>query len=221
MPDEEYLLTAALPAGEWALQHIDLYKAQDYLDLINLMAYDFTGSWTPKTGHHAQLHAGGPEEPSGAAAVAYVKSTGFPSKKILLGIPVYGRSFLGATGPEQSYNGHGGESGTIEYKSLPSAGADEIVDTHRVAAFCSGGDDGFVSYDNQETVRIKGHFCKAQELGVSENSIKFSNTISLTSVGSVLLDGYSGRFSRPKKSHFSWFQCPSLLIDTSESAIGH
>lgn len=31
LPDERYLLTAALPAGQWALQNIDLYKAQDYL----------------------------------------------------------------------------------------------------------------------------------------------------------------------------------------------
>lgn len=31
LPDERYLLTAALPAGRWALQNIDLYKAQDYL----------------------------------------------------------------------------------------------------------------------------------------------------------------------------------------------
>lgn len=31
LPDERYLLTAALPAGQWALQNIDLCKAQDYL----------------------------------------------------------------------------------------------------------------------------------------------------------------------------------------------
>jgi chitinase len=131
------------------------------------MAYDFSGSWSSQTGHQAQLHAGGPNEPSGAAAVAYVKSTGFPSKKILFGVPVYGRSFLGATGIHQSYTGLGGEEGAIEYKDLPSANADEIVDTARVAAFCSGGDGGFVSYDNQETVRLKGQFCKAQDLAVS------------------------------------------------------
>lgn len=173
LPEDEYLLTTALPVGQWVLRHIDLYKAQEYLDLLNLMAYDFNGPWTPKTGYHAQLYAGGPDEHSGAAGVSYVISTGFPAKKILLGIPVYGRSFLGATGPGQEYNGHGGDNSAIEYKNLPSTGTDEIVDTPRVAAFCSGGDGGFVSYDNQETVKLKAAFCKAQGLAVSFKHFHF------------------------------------------------
>jgi len=66
LPDNRYLLTAALPAGRWVLQNIDLFKAQDYLDFINLMAYDFTGSWSEKTGHHAQLFSGSTaDEPNG------------------------------------------------------------------------------------------------------------------------------------------------------------
>lgn len=164
LPDE-FLLIAALPAGRWVLQNIDLNKAQDYLDFINLMAYDFTGSWTPESGHHAQLYSGGREVANGSAAVNYVISTGFPAKKILLGIPVYGRSFLHSSGPGQGYTGHGGEGGTFEYKELPRPGAEEIVDTHVVAASCTGGDGGFVSYDNPETVRAKAEYCKENQLG--------------------------------------------------------
>lgn len=164
LPDEQYLLTAALPAGQWALQNIDLYKARDYLDLINLMAYDFAGPWSPKAGHHAQLFPGNPGEPSGSAAVDYVISTGFPAAKILLGVPVYGRSFLGANGPGRSFNGNGGEEGTFEYKQLPRNGAEEIVNTRVVAAFCTGGDGGFVTYDNPETVKMKANFCKEKGL---------------------------------------------------------
>ncbi|KUJ24360.1 chitinase [Mollisia scopiformis] len=165
LPDDRYLLTAALPAGQWALQNIDLYKAQDYLDLINLMAYDFAGAWSPKAGHHAQLFPGSPEEPSGSAAVDYVISTGFPASKILLGVPVYGRSFLGASGPGRSFKGNGGDEGTFEYKQLPRNGAEEIVNTRVVAAFCTGGDGGFVTYDNPETVKLKANFCKEKGLG--------------------------------------------------------
>jgi chitinase len=167
LPNDEYILTAALPAGQWVLQNIDLYKAQEYLDFLNLMAYDFSGPWTPYAGHHAQLYADNEGEPSGSAAVRYVCSRGFPSKKILLGIPVYGRSFLGAGGPGESYKGLGGEDGTFEYKVLPRPGTHEVVDSARVAAFCIGGDGGFITYDNPETVRLKGEFCKSQQLGVS------------------------------------------------------
>lgn len=132
------------------------------------MAYDFTGSWSQKCGHHAQLHASSSDEPSGSAAINYVISTGFPASKILLGIPVYGRSFLHAEGSGQTYAGHGGdEEGTFEYKVLPRYGAQEVVDTAAVAASCTGGDGGFVSYDNPETVRLKARYCKDNHLGVS------------------------------------------------------
>ena len=170
LPDDRYLLTAALPAGRWALQNIDLYQAQDYLDLLNLMAYDFTGSWSQTAGHHAQLFPGIPDEPSGSAAVDYVISTGFPATKILLGVPVYGRSFLGANGPGQAYNGHAGDEGTFEYKQLPRQGTEEIVNTRVVAAFCTGGDGGFVTYDNPETVKMKANYCIEKGLGVSLSS---------------------------------------------------
>jgi len=169
VPNEEYLLTAALPAGEWVLQHIDLCKAQEYLDFINLMAYDFAGPWTSTAGHHAQLYPGSTGEPSGSAAVAYVKSTGFPAKKILLGIPAYGRSFLGASGPGERCSGHGGEEGSFEYKDLPRPGTEERIDTVRVAASCVGSDGGFVSYDNPQTVTMKGKYCKAEQLGVGRH----------------------------------------------------
>jgi chitinase len=173
--DDRYILSAALPAGQWALQYIDLYRAQDYLDLINLMAYDFAGSWSPQAGHHAQLYPGRSDEPSGSAAVEYVISRGFPPQKIVLGVPVYGRSFLGAHGPRYPFNGAGGEEGTFEYKHLPRDGTEEIVNTRVCAAFCTGGDGGFVTYDNPETVKMKGNYCRDNGLGVSQPTLSHRN----------------------------------------------
>jgi len=129
------------------------------------MAYDFSGSHTSTAGHHAQLYPGNTNEPSGSAAIEYIRTTGYPLKKILLGIPVYGRSFLGATGPGDVYNGQGGEEGAFEYKLLPRPGTEEKIDNERVAASCTGGDGGFVSYDNPETVKMKGRYCKREQLG--------------------------------------------------------
>jgi chitinase len=134
------------------------------------MSYDFTGSWSERAGHHAQLFPGNSTEPSASAAVEYAISTGFPAAKILLGIPVYGRSFLGASGPGHQYTGHAGDDGTFEYKDLPRNGAEEIINTRVVAAFCVGGDGGFVSYDNPETVKMKANYCKEKGLGVSHQA---------------------------------------------------
>lgn len=131
------------------------------------MAYDFHGSWSQKSGHHAQLYPGNmPDAANGSAAVDYVVSTGFPASKILLGVPVYGRSFLNSRGPGHPYQGCGGEEGTFEYKLLPRPGTQEVVDTTTISASCHGGDGGWVSYDNPQTVRMKANYCRQRRLGV-------------------------------------------------------
>lgn len=171
MPEDHFTLTAALPANKAVLQHIDLDAAAGYVDFINLMAYDFFGHWTPTSGHHAQLYAMSKDETSASAGVAYLMSKGFPSKKILLGIPTYGRSFLSATGPAQGFQGGGGDSGTFDYNRLPLSGCKEATDKRYVAAQCVGGEGGFVTYDNSETVQIKAAFCKQKMLGVSSRPL--------------------------------------------------
>src|SRR5687767_8435496 len=106
LPSPQYLLTTALPTGEYCLKNIDLKSAARYLDYLNLMGYDFTGGWTEVAGHHAQLHA--PKDSllhsikpdnkkSCAKGVDYVVSTGFPRHQILLGVPAYARHFPKAT----------------------------------------------------------------------------------------------------------------------------
>lgn len=169
LPEDQFILTAALPANKAVLQFIDLAVISDYLDFVNLMAYDFFGAWTPKSGHHAQLYNISKDETSGSSGVSYLMSHGFPAQKILLGIPTYGRSFLHATGPGQKFRGGGGDDGTFEYNQLPRNGCKEVVDKRHVAAQCISSDGGFVTYDNPDTVKIKAGFCKQKGLGVSTN----------------------------------------------------
>jgi chitinase len=164
---EDQLLTACLPANQAVLQCIDLGQAALYLDFLNLTAYDFFGAWTPRTGHQAQLYTTSKDETSAAGGVAFLMKAGVPGKKILLGIPVFGRSFLHAAGPGQKYKGVGGHDGSFEYKDLPRRGTKEQIDKRAVAAQCVGADGGFVTYDNPDTVKMKAAFCKQKGLGVS------------------------------------------------------
>ena len=131
------------------------------------MAYDFSGPWTQVTGHQAQLFAPEkqPEGASGRAAISYMYHQGVPLKRILLGIPVYGRSFLGASDVDQHYYGHGGQEGTFEYRDLPRPGAQEVHHADCVAVASVGGDGGFVSYDNVDTVETKAKFVHQHKLG--------------------------------------------------------
>lgn len=137
------------------------------------MAYDFTGSWTEKAGHHAQLFSNDSESASGAAAVDYLLQMGVEPHKILLGIPVYGRSFLGCRKIGDRHAGHGGEEGTFEYKELPKTGAVSHTYNDVVASCCVSDDDagGLVSYDTPETVGMKGDYVREKRLGVSIPSL--------------------------------------------------
>lgn len=131
------------------------------------MAYDFFGPWSSRSGHHAQLYSMNREETSGSSGVGHLISHGFPARKILLGIPTHGRSFLHAAGPGHRFRGGGGEDGAFEYHQLPRTGCAETVDKRHVVATCIGGDGGFITYDNPETVKTKAGFCKQKGLAVS------------------------------------------------------
>ncbi|XP_021084791.1 chitotriosidase-1 isoform X2 [Mesocricetus auratus] len=96
---ERLLLTAAVPAGQ---NHVnagyEVDKIALSLDFINLMAYDFHGSWEKTTGHNSPLYKR--QEERGAAtgfnvdaAVQLWLQKGMPASKLVLGMPTYGRSF--------------------------------------------------------------------------------------------------------------------------------
>ncbi|KAK7732447.1 hypothetical protein SLS53_008451 [Cytospora paraplurivora] len=108
------------------------------------------------------------EDASGSSIVSYLMTQGFPAEKTLMGIPLFGRSFLGVAGPGQRSKGSASGSngdGTFDYNELPRKGIKEQVDKRACAAFCMGGDGGFVSYDNPETVKQKAAFCRQKGLG--------------------------------------------------------
>ena len=176
LPSPTYLLTTALPAGTWALKHIPFPWVSNYVDFINLMAYDFVGpdfpGSNPVSGHHAQLYSPprrlAPSTESRLScdsAVTYLElKRGVPARKIVLGIPLYGRSFLGAKGLHQPFIGTAGRDSTFEYRELPRDGTEEVYDDRLGAAYCVGDECGFVSYDNKESVIAKAEFVKRRGL---------------------------------------------------------
>ncbi|PKY04784.1 glycoside hydrolase [Aspergillus campestris IBT 28561] len=165
LPTPRYVLATCLPAGQWALRNIDLGKASLYVDLLNIMAYDFAGPWANETGHQAQLYGRSNGAISCQSSVNYVLHQGVDPKKLLLGVPAYGRSFLGSSNTGQRYAGCGGEDGVFDYSDLPRPGAKEHHDDKAGAAWCSGGDGGFVTYDTPRTVQAKAKFVTKTKLG--------------------------------------------------------
>jgi GH18 family chitinase len=93
-----YLLTAAFGASASNMDNIDWAAVTPKLHSINLMTYDFSGTWSGETGHNAPLFA--PDDNSADGAVKRLMHTyNVPSNKICMGIAFYGRSVKTKTLP--------------------------------------------------------------------------------------------------------------------------
>jgi chitinase len=91
-----YLLTAAVPSGAQNYQNIELKELSEVLDWMNLMAFDFHGAWDKATNFNAPLYnaTGVPTDTNNidAAVKAYL-AAGVPSRKLNVGLPMYGRGW--------------------------------------------------------------------------------------------------------------------------------
>jgi chitinase len=94
------------------------------LDLWFLMAYDFSGSWDSVVGHQANLYPS-KKDPARTPftadyAVSQFIAKGATARKMILGMPLYGRQFAGATTMGKPFSGAGDtgswEAGIWDYK---------------------------------------------------------------------------------------------------------
>ncbi|MFG2757257.1 glycosyl hydrolase family 18 protein [Streptomyces wuyuanensis] len=120
---KKYLLTAALPAGQDKIRHIETDKIGAYLDYANIMTYDMHGAWDGDgpTYHQSPLYsgAGDPTDPIAPGTekysidnaidawldgdAAYGIAGGFPANKLTLGYEFYYRGWKGV--PAGTKNG--------------------------------------------------------------------------------------------------------------------
>lgn len=172
-PRYRFALTIAVPAGRTNYQRLDMKRMAPFVDGWHLMAYDYTGSWESKTGHQANLYRSRSNPAATPAdtqtALAYYRSQGVDPRKILLGLPLYGRSFTGTDGLGKPYSGVGKgsvEAGIWQYKALPRSGAKEIWDAEAWASYSYDAKAReLVSYDNVDSARRKATFLVQQKLG--------------------------------------------------------
>ncbi|UJR87042.1 glycoside hydrolase family 18 protein [Sandaracinus amylolyticus] len=177
---EPYLLTIASGQSPEAFANLELPELGRVLDWINLMSYDYHGSWERMTGHNAPMVTA-PGDPVGwgvAHAVDGLLEGGVPADRIVMGVPFYGRSWTGVTGGgsglRQSATGAGPgtwEPGVIEWKDiaanyLPNAGFTQGWDPVGQVPYLYNSSSGvFVTYDDPRSIRIKRDFARARRLG--------------------------------------------------------
>jgi chitinase len=136
-------------------------------------AYDYSRSSSSVAGHIANWNPSSSNPGSTPlnthqAIIDYVKA-GVHANKIVVGMPLYGRSFANTGGPGARFAGVGKgtwEPGVYDYKDLPQAGATMYSDNATVAAWSFDSAQQFmVSFETPAVVGMKATFIVAQGLG--------------------------------------------------------
>jgi GH18 family chitinase len=171
------LLTIAAPASAYYYSKIELDKIHSSLDLINIMVYDFHGSWEPSgpTNHHANLYAStaDPSIPpmSADGAVRGYLAASVPAEKISLGLPFYGRGWGSVPNVNNGLYQRAGrlprgtwEKGVEDYKVLKNKRYPGFWDDQAKAYWIYDGAT-FWTYDNEVSINAKMGYVDNQGLG--------------------------------------------------------
>lgn len=170
-PGHRFQLSIAAPAGKKHYENLPLAEMSAVVDSFNLMTYDFAGPWSDNAAHTANLYVA-KSNPSSTpysielAVQAYME-TGVPSKKIVLGVPLFGRAFQNTQGLGHPFSGVGKgswEKGTWDYKALPKLDATVMHDSQADADYTFDGHE-LISYDTPRAVREKAGYVRDVGLG--------------------------------------------------------
>ena len=169
--DIQLLITAAVPARPQQAKWIDGPDLESSIDFLNVMAYDMSGPWAEVAAHHAPI-AFSPNDPqriwrSVSHAMQYWATTQkIPKRKLVMGIPLYGRSYP-IRQPHESLKGLPAEDfGAPPYNEIvkmeeagwmlnrdPDAQAPWLVSPQGEA-------EGLVAFDDPESARAKGKWAR-------------------------------------------------------------
>lgn len=180
LDNRPYLLTIAAPALPPTASHIDLVDVAAMLDWINVMTYDFAGSWTGYANFQAALFdPGNPRDKRRAdvdASATYYLKAGVPPEKIVIGVPFYGRGWVVAddkndglfstpakTPPRRLSPGFG-----IDYRELSghyTAAKHGWNDRAHAPYLFDAKQHLFIGYDDEQSMREKANYVLEKKLG--------------------------------------------------------
>lgn len=140
----------------------------------HLMAFDYQGpGFSNFTGHLSNVYESKSNpiatDFNTAQAIDHYKSQISSSRKIVLGMPLYGRSFANTAGLGQKFNGSGDgtwEAGVLDYKALPLNGSTVFTDKKVIASWSYDNKTRqLVSFDTPEVQKLKAKYLKKEKLG--------------------------------------------------------
>jgi chitinase len=175
-----FRLSIAVAARESRYEGFDLKAIAALVDEINVMSYDYNGSWSHTTGILAPLREIPGDPVSGNTIDATIQNylqAGVPAAKMLLGLPFYAAGWSGVGGGNHGLFQHGWPIGgehyynfiqSIESKTTGSQGSGSNFKLYRdPASQAPWLYDGkiFWSFDDPVSVRAKLEYARKQKLG--------------------------------------------------------
>nr|AQZ26770.1 chitinase 2 [Tigriopus japonicus] len=180
-----YLLTAAIgaPAATIDISY-DIPLMYKYLDFVHIMCYDYHGKWDRVTGHNSPLFSRTGETGLDLTlnvdfTIKYLMKKGAIAEKTVIGVPFYGRAFtlmnphdhdLGSKTKTTSFQGpYTREDGFLGYNEI----CEELMEQdnpwttvwneeHKAPYMFK--DTKWVSFDNEESIRIKSEYAYDNDL---------------------------------------------------------
>ncbi|MEY4594084.1 MAG: hypothetical protein RIQ47_494 [Bacteroidota bacterium] len=206
-------LSIATGASPTHMMYVDWLNVIPLLDRVNLMSYDFYGTWSPITNHNAPLFPVASGAQSGfscAEAVTNLLNQGVPPSIINMGVAWYGRSQLTSGNPGLQVPGtgmadmihFGADDGTPLYYNIVNVlnQFDYHWDTVSRVPYLTGiSSNSFVSFDDETSIEQKAQYINAQQLRgaiiweISGDFIE-STTVPGTLAATPLLDKLNATF---------------------------
>jgi len=181
---ENFLLTAAVSPSQHILQlGYDTAVLNKYLDFINVMTYDYYGGWGDQTGHNSPLYqnsCGANKTYSSDQTMTAWHMSGIDRSKLIMGIPMYGRSFTlkdpsehGFDAPTKFDGGKAGlytrSKGFLSYYEICSAvnnGDFQVVhDEKPLIGPYAHGRGQWIGFDDPEIIEEKMNYIKSKKYG--------------------------------------------------------
>jgi chitinase len=171
---KRYYLSTAVPASSRFITRNDVKAASDIVDRLKVMAYDYYGTWSGTTGHHASLYTNSRDtnRSSTDSAVRAYLNAGVKPEKIMLGAAFYGYvwrnvaqgSYAATPGLFQS----GTSAGSISWTDIaaylkPGSGYTRYWDSTAKAPFLYNG-NRWISCTDHEQIRALTNYAKEQKL---------------------------------------------------------
>lgn len=168
-----YTVTTAVPSAYWFTQKNDVKIASIICDYINLMCYDYYGSWSENTGYNASLYlnSADPSQWSTEIGLKRYLNAGVAPEKIVLGIPFYAFGWKGVT--ESGMNGRFQKPkafiGNMDYVELQQKYGKTLQNCWDDEAKCSYFYDAnkqiFITYTSPRSIQEIAAFAKKNGLG--------------------------------------------------------